>query len=137
MVWGNFGENFTLAGLLETQVRIGDRLLAGGGEFMVTQPRMPCYKLGIRFGRPTMEKRFLQSRRSGFYLAILRGGEVAAGDEVEFVPQPEPSVTIRELVDLYTGDDTDPDRLRLAISQPALPDGWKTSLLRRLTALLD
>ena len=69
--WGAFGENFTTEGLLEDQVQIGDRLRVGSAEFIVTQPRMPCFKLGIRFDRPDMVKRFLHSKRTGFYLAVL------------------------------------------------------------------
>lgn len=83
--WGAFGENLTTEGLLEDEVHIGDRLRAGSAEFVVTQPRMPCYKLAIRFGRPDIVKRFLRSGRSGFYLAVLRQGDVAAGDPVELV----------------------------------------------------
>src|SRR5215510_7153728 len=78
--WGAFGENFTTEGLLEDEVWIGDRCRVGSVELVVTQPRMPCYKLAIRFGRPDMVKRFLQSRRSGFYFAVEREGEVGAGD---------------------------------------------------------
>ncbi len=80
--WGAFGENLTTEGLLETDVSIGDRLRAGSAEFLVTQPRVPCYKLGIRFGRDDMVKRFLRSGRSGFYLAVVREGEVAPGGRV-------------------------------------------------------
>src|SRR5205807_2612484 len=75
--WGMFGENFTTEGLLERKVYIGDRLRAGSAEFIVTQPRMPCFKLGIRFGRPDMVKRFQRSGRTGFYLAVLQEGTVA------------------------------------------------------------
>jgi MOSC domain-containing protein YiiM len=73
--WGAFGENFTTRGLLEEGVHIGDRLRVGSAEFIVTQPRMPCFKLGIRFGHPDMVKRFLRSGRTGFYLAVLREGK--------------------------------------------------------------
>jgi len=131
-MWGNFGENFTTFGLLETEVRVGDRLLVGGGEFIVTQPRMPCYKLGLRFGRPTMEKRFLKSRRSGFYLAVLREADVAAGDPIQFLSQPEPSVTITELVSLYAGELDDPALMQRAAAHPALSLGWRSHFLRRL-----
>jgi MOSC domain-containing protein YiiM len=130
--WGTFGENFTTTGLLETEVSVGDCLCVGSAEFMVTQPRMPCFKLGLRFGRPTMEKRFLKSRRSGFYLAVLRAGDVATGDAIEFSPQPEPSLTITELVGLYAGDLDDPALLRRAAALPALPLGWRNYFLRRL-----
>ena len=77
--WGAFGENFTTEGLLERDVRIGDRFEVGTAELQVTDPRMPCYKLGVRFDRDDMVKRFLASGGSGFYLAVLREGEVAAG----------------------------------------------------------
>ena len=80
MPWGMFGENFTTEGLLEGAVNIGDRFRVGSAEFVVTQPRMPCYKLGIRFGRPEIVKRFLQSGRSGFYLSVLEEGQATAGD---------------------------------------------------------
>ena len=80
--WGAFGENFTTEGLLEEQVRIGDRLRVGSAEFVVTQPRMPCFKLGIRFDRPDIVKRFLRARRTGFYLSVACEGCVAAGDSI-------------------------------------------------------
>src|SRR5207244_8202025 len=78
--WGAFGENFTTEGLLEDEVWIGDRYRVGTTELVVTQPRMPCYKLAVRFGRHDIVKRFLKSRRSGFYLAVEREGDIGAGD---------------------------------------------------------
>jgi Uncharacterized protein conserved in bacteria len=83
--WGMFGENFTTEGLLENAVYIGDRFRIGETEVMVTEPRMPCYKLGIKFGRADIIKRFLASRRTGFYVAVTREGMVGAGDAVELV----------------------------------------------------
>jgi MOSC domain-containing protein YiiM len=82
--WGVFGENLTTVGLLETEVRRGDRLRIGTAEFAVTVPRYPCYKLGIRFNRNDILRRFAQSGRSGFYLTILQTGSLAADDEIEF-----------------------------------------------------
>ena len=81
--WGMFGENFSTAGLLESEINIGDKFHIGSADVMVTEPRMPCYKLGIRFGRTDIIKRFLVSERSGFYLAVLKEGEVGAGDQLE------------------------------------------------------
>src|SRR5438045_1024735 len=78
-----FGENLATEGLIETDVFIGDRLRIGTAEFIVTEPRMPCYKLGIRFGRKDILRRFLQSRRSGFYLAVTKPGELGADDKIE------------------------------------------------------
>ncbi|MEO8683047.1 MAG: MOSC domain-containing protein [Vicinamibacterales bacterium] len=95
--WGAFGENLTIQGLLEDQVCVGDRLLAGTAEFVVTQPRQPCYKLGIRFGRPDIVKQFLRSGRSGFYVAVLKEGEIGAGDELFHAPGPGERVSIKAL----------------------------------------
>jgi MOSC domain-containing protein YiiM len=131
MPWGMFGENFTLEGLLEDQVNIGDRLRIGGAEFMVTEPRMPCYKLGIKFGRKDIIPRFLKSRRSGFYLAVLEEGEVGAGDAVRRVSKAERSVTVTDIVRIY--DDRrnrDLDLIHRAIETPALPDDWRDYLSR-------
>jgi MOSC domain-containing protein YiiM len=94
--WGAFGENLTTEGLLEGSVRIGDRLRVGSAEFVVTQPRLPCFKLGIRFGRADMVKRFQRSGRSGFYLAVAQAGEIAAGDSFAFLSQDEHGVTVAE-----------------------------------------
>ena len=82
--WGVFGENLSITGLIENEVRPGDRLRIGTAEFEVTIPRYPCYKLCIRFGRKDILRRFMQSRRSGFYLAVLKTGELEAGDTIEF-----------------------------------------------------
>jgi MOSC domain-containing protein YiiM len=130
--WGAFGENFTTEGLLEGQVHIGDRLRAGSAEFIVTQPRMPCFKLGIRFDRPDMVKRFLQSKRTGFYLAVLHEGEVAAGDSIEFRDRQEGGLTITDIVNLYTVDSENQELLQRATVLPALPDAWKEYFRKRL-----
>ena len=94
--WGSFGENFTTEGLLESDVRLGDRLGIGSAEFTVTQPRLPCYKLGIRFGNDGMVKRFLQSGRSGFYVAVVREGDVACGDLVAFTSRAAGGTTVED-----------------------------------------
>jgi MOSC domain-containing protein YiiM len=103
--WGAFGENLTVeGGLREERVHIGDRFRAGSAEFIVTQPRMPCFKLGIRFNRPDMVKRFLHSRRTGFYLAVTLEGDVAAGDSFDLVGEGEGGVTVADIVELYATD---------------------------------
>jgi MOSC domain-containing protein YiiM len=130
--WGVFGENFTTEGLLEDAVHIGDRLRAGSAEFVVTQPRMPCFKLGIRFGRPDMVKRFQHSGRTGFYLAVLREGEVTVGDSLEFVARDEQSVTVADVTGLYLTDATNQDLLRRVSDLPALPEGWRDYFRKRL-----
>jgi MOSC domain-containing protein YiiM len=130
--WGAFGENFTSDGVLEEQIRIGDRIRVGSAEFTVTQPRMPCYKLGIRFNRRDMVKRFLQSKRSGFYLAVIREGEVKKGDAIEFIEKQEAGVTITDIVNLYTVDSQNQELLRRATEVPALPQSWKDYFRKRL-----
>jgi MOSC domain-containing protein YiiM len=130
--WGAFGENFTTEGLLEQALAIGDRLRVGSAEFLVTQPRMPCYKLGIRFSRDDMVKRFLQSGRSGFYLAVLREGEVGAGDPIEVARQGAHGVTVADIVALYRGDADDQALLRRALEVQSLPEAWRTHFRKRL-----
>jgi MOSC domain-containing protein YiiM len=130
--WGAFGENFTTEGLLEGQMSVGDSLRIGSAEFIVTQPRMPCFKLGIRFGSPEMVKRFLQSKRTGFYLAVRREGEVGAGDPIEHGESQPAGVTISDIVNLYTSDSENQDLLRRATELPALPNGWKDYFRKRL-----
>jgi MOSC domain-containing protein YiiM len=128
--WGAFGENFTTEGLVEDEVHIGDRFRIGEAEVLVTQPRMPCFKLGIRFGDPEMVNRFLESRRSGFYLAVLREGRVEAGDAVELLGRDPNLVTVADVNRLFLGE-RDDDVLERALQVEALPDGWKTHFRRQ------
>jgi MOSC domain-containing protein YiiM len=83
--WGMFGENLTITGLLDDTVHIGDRFQVGSAHLMVTQPRLPCYKLGLKFGRDDILKRFLQSRLTGFYFSVIKEGEVAANDPISLL----------------------------------------------------
>jgi MOSC domain-containing protein YiiM len=131
--WGAFGENFTISGLLESTVQIGDRLRIGTAEFTVTQPRMPCFKLGIKFGRDAIIKRFLESRRSGFYLRVEREGEVGAGDAIETIKNAADSVSITEFVGLYGNANPDPELLRRAIAAHATPESWREYFRKRLS----
>jgi len=130
--WGMFGENFTSEGLLEGAVRIGDRLRVGAAEFVVTQPRMPCFKLGIRFGRPDMVKRFQRSGRTGFYLAVVQEGQVGAGDSFELIARDEHGITVADVVELFTADAMNQDQLRRVSQLPALPEGWRDYFRKRL-----
>jgi MOSC domain-containing protein YiiM len=132
LAWGAFGENFTTEGLLEPDIRIGDRIRVGSAEFLVTQPRMPCFQLGIRFGRDDMVKRFLRSGRTGFYLAVVREGEVAKGNSLEIVGRDEHGVTVADIASLYARDRDNDDLLRRAVDVPALPESWKEYLRKRL-----
>jgi MOSC domain-containing protein YiiM len=125
LAFGQFGENLTSEGLLESEVSIGDRLRIGSAELQITQPRVPCFKLGIRFGRPEMVKRFLRAGRSGFYLSVVREGELGAGDAVERIPVATPSLSVAEVADLYAGRNADRGRLRFASELADLPAGWR------------
>jgi MOSC domain-containing protein YiiM len=128
----NFGENLTTEGLLETEVFVGDKLRIGTAEFGVTEPRMPCSKLGVRFGRKDIIKKFLQSRRSGFYLTVLKLGELEAGNEIEFISRDENKVTIHDIVRLYVEDKHDNETMRRALNVELLPEGWKSTFRERL-----
>ena len=130
--WGAFGENLTTEGLLESEVRIGDRIRVGSAEFLVTQPRVPCFKLGVRFGRDDMVKRFLRSGRSGFYVAVRREGEVASGDPIEFTHRDDHAVTVADIAALHARDMDNEDLLRRAVLVPALPKTWKDYFRERL-----
>lgn len=130
--WGAFGENFTTEGLVEDAVKIGDRLRVGSAELLVTQPRLPCYKLGVRFDREDMVKRFLKSGRTGFYLAVLREGGVASGDPIEFVGRDDHDVTVADISALYTHDADNQGLLLRATELPALPESWRDYFRKRL-----
>ncbi|MGC2627352.1 MAG: MOSC domain-containing protein [Candidatus Udaeobacter sp.] len=130
--WGVFGENFTTAGLLEETVHIGDRFRLGSAEFVVTQPRMPCFKLGIRFNRSDMVKRFLQSGRTGFYFAVRKEGEVAAGDSIEVLERDKHNVPVADIVNLYRGNGGNHDLLRRVSELPSLPNNWREYFRKQL-----
>lgn len=123
--YGIFGENLTITGLLEDKVNIGDRFRSGSVELMVTQPRMPCYKLGVRFNRPDMVKRFLDSQLTGFYFRVLRQGTVEAGDELELVSCDDHQVTVADITRLYVNKGQDLELLQRAAAVEALPASWR------------
>jgi MOSC domain-containing protein YiiM len=127
---GAFGENLTTLGINEEGVRIGDRFRIGSVVLEATQPRMPCYKLAVRFGRADMVKRFWLARRPGIYFSVIEEGDLAAGDLVTKIGEgPEP-ITVGDIVRLYLGEDSDPDHLQRALRAP-LPGGWKDELRER------
>ena len=132
---GMFGENFTTDGLLEDSVYIGDQFSVGSAEVIVTQPRLPCYKLGVRFQSDDMVKRFLASGRTGFYLAVTHEGEVGAGDEIKVIDQDPNRVPVSEITRLYItkryGDD-EVSSVRRAMRVAALPESWKEYFRERL-----
>jgi len=127
----NFGENLTIEGLLETDIHIGDELEIGSARFAVTQPRLPCYKLQVRFNRPEMTKVFYNSRRFGFYLKVTGEGALQAGAPITIVSRHPNAVSVAELIALYTGDNDDPDVLRRVVAVEALPEAWRRDLQER------
>jgi MOSC domain-containing protein YiiM len=130
--WGMFGENFTTEGLAESRVNIGDRFRTGTAELIVTQPRMPCYKLGIKFGRSDILKRFLASGRTGFYFSIFKEGEVEAGDAIELIERDENNITVADITRLYARDKKDTETMLRAIEVKALPESWRGYFRHRI-----
>jgi len=133
--WGMFGENFTTEGLREDSVNIGDRFRIGSAEVMVTEPRLPCYKLAAKFGRDDIIKRFLHSGRTGFYFAVMQEGEVGTGDGIELVSRDEHSVTVADITRLYVREKDDMGTLRRAVQVTALPESWRGYFQTRIEKL--
>jgi MOSC domain-containing protein YiiM len=132
---GVFGENFTTDGFLEDSVHLGDRFSVGSAEVFVTQPRLPCYKLALRFQADDMVKRFFASRRTGFYLAVAREGEVGTGDEIRAISRDPNGVAVSEIIRLYakkTYDESDVISVHRLMRVSALPESWKKYFRERL-----
>ena len=129
---GIFGENLTTAGLREDAVHIGDELRIGTARLVITQPRLPCFKLGIRFGDPSMVGQFLASNRPGFYLAVLEEGELGPGDAVERLHEDENRLTVTELLGLIVHEKTNGDVMRRALRVRHLAAVWRKKFESRL-----
>jgi MOSC domain-containing protein YiiM len=129
---GAFGENFTTEGLTERDAKVGDHLQIGSAEFVVTQPRMPCYKLGVRFARADMVQRFLRSGRTGFYLAVVSEGTVSGGDAVQRGKSAADSLTIADVVGLYTEESPSTEMLARAIRLAWLPEDCRKKFRKKL-----
>lgn len=130
--WGMFGENLSIEGLKESEINIGDQFHIGSALFIVTQPRMPCYKLGVKFGRDDILKMFLNSRRTGFYFSVIEEGEVGAGDTVELVSRADHGVTVADITELYVSKGRDKEMMRRATEVEALPESWRAYFLKQL-----
>jgi MOSC domain-containing protein YiiM len=128
---GQFGENLTVQGLTEDTARLGDVFRVGGALLQVTQPRYPCFKLGIKMGDPLFPRRFLASGRTGFYLRVLQEGEVGVGDAVELVEKAD-GLTVRGLWHLVLVDKGNVEGARLALRCPTLAREWREPLEERL-----
>lgn len=129
-----FGENLTTEGLFEDSLFIGDRLRVGSAVLEVTQPRMPCYKLALKFSRDDMIKRFLNSGKSGFYFSVVEEGDVNVDSPIEFLTRDENQVSISDISRLYIDHEPDVELLQRALRVPALPRSWKDYLVERAQA---
>lgn len=130
--WGAFGENITTEGLFEDKLNIGDRLRVGSALLMVTQPRIPCFKLTIRFDRDDMIKRFIESHTSGFYFSVIEEGELAAGASMEIVHRDPAAVSVTDIRRLYYNHaHGESELLQRAINLEALPASWRDYLRQR------
>jgi len=128
--WGSFGENLTVEGLLEGDVCLGDRFQIGSAEVAVTQPRIPCFKLNLKFQRNDMAKRFLASRRTGFYLRVLREGEIGAGDEIVRLHKDENRVSIADAMRIYLGDPGAIEIVPRALRVEYLSAAWREEFVQ-------
>ncbi len=131
---GAFGENLTTEGLVEDAVHIGDEFRVGTARLAVTQPRLPCYKLGLRFGDPRMIRAFLQAGRPGIYFAVLEEGVVGPGDPIERLAEDENRITVSEMFRLVLDKDADPADLRRLLKVRALAADWRPELESRIAA---
>lgn len=135
--WGMFGENFTTEGLRESDLHIGDRLQIGTAIIVVRQPRIPCYKLAVKFQRNDILARFLRSGRSGFYFSVEQEGTVAAGGSFEFLSKEPRGISIAEMNRLFAEDKYNSRLLETAIASAALPEDWRDYFRKRQTGVGD
>lgn len=130
--WGAFGENLTTRGVAEEDVWIGERWQVGEAVFVVRQPRQPCYKLGLRFGRDDILRRFVRSRRTGWYLAVEREGAITAGDAIVRLDRPATSLTVADVAELLFAKEPDREHLRVAAMLSSLAEGLRDYFQERL-----
>jgi MOSC domain-containing protein YiiM len=137
LVPGNFGENFTVSGLGDDEVCIGDRYRIGDAEFEVTQPRVTCFRVGMRLGEPDMPSLLVAHHRPGFYMRVIQEGRVEAGDAVELTRRGRHELSVADVDALLYLPDRDMDRLRQAVDLPELSPGWQQSFRDMLGAQSD
>ena len=131
---GTFGENLTTEGLLDGDVSVGDRFRVGTAELVVTQPRIPCFKLGIKMGRDEFVTEFLEHGLLGFYLAVAREGEVAAGDPIVELQRDPHGFRVTEVARLFASDRGDVEGMRRAADLNVLPKSWRDYFRKRVDA---
>lgn len=132
LAFGQFGENFTVEGMAEDDVHIGDVFRVGDALVEVAQPRTPCFKLGIKMGMPRFPKTFLASGRVGFYLRVLKEGEVGAGDAFERVEECPEGISVRQMSRLLFFEPENLEGAKRALRIRALSPGWRSSFEDRL-----
>tara|TARA_R110002051_G_scaffold157113_2_gene228707 strand:- start:3088 stop:3726 length:639 start_codon:yes stop_codon:yes gene_type:complete len=130
--WGMFGENLTIEGLDESKLRIGDIYKLGGALVQITQPREPCYKLGVRFDNQKIIKQFVEHNYPGSYVRILECGEVTVGDELLLVNQSENTLTINQYYEFLFAKEKDAKTINLILENEALPEYKKQRLRKQL-----
>ena len=138
MPFGMFGENLTTQGLNEDTVNIGDQYQIGSSRLVVTQPRMPCYKLGIKFGRMDILEKFINSQRPGIYYKVLQEGDLGAGDNITLLYKDKNNVTINDIVSLYLNDRHDKEnisKMKKATKLKSLPESWKIYFSQKISRL--
>ena len=135
--WGMFGENFTTEGLLEDAVNVGDQFQIGSAKLVATQPRMPCYKLGVRFGRMDVIRKFMTSGRPGIYFKVLTEGEIKIDDKIKLIKRDKNNVTVKDIVTLYiTRNNIDNiETMRRATKIRDLPEGWRSEFQQKIEQL--
>jgi MOSC domain-containing protein YiiM len=132
---GMFGENFTTEGLLEDEVNIGDTLRISSAKLTVTQPRMPCYKLGVRFGGMDIVRRFMASGRTGIYFKVLEEGQVKTGDKIKIIRRDKNNVTVSDIFSMYVRGQRGIEIMKRAVKIGALPEGWKYEFQQKINEL--
>ena len=137
LIWGMFGENFTTEGLLEDAVNVGDQFQIGSAKLIATQPRMPCYKLGVRFGRMDVIRRFMASGRPGIYFKVLQEGGVETGDEIKIIKRDKNNVTVKDIVRLYIARDNidNIETMKRVTKIRDLPEGWRYEFQQKIKQL--
>jgi len=129
---GAFGENLTTQGLLETGVHIGDQFAIGTTVMMAVQPRMPCYKLNIRFNNDSILKSFLHARKFGIYFKVIQEGHIKKNDTITLLEKSEWPITIQQVTDNYVSPEKDYDQIRMIVDIPYLPERLKNDFTRML-----
>lgn len=133
--WGMFGENLTTEGLLEETVHIGDQFRIGTSVLMVSQPRLPCYKLGLKFGRDDILKRFLESNRSGVYFSVVEEGMINTGDAIEPLHIEPQGVSVADTNRAYVNPRENVLVMRRALEVKALASGFRSYFQEQLASL--